>query len=99
MNKVRGYIFSRPFMGERVPQHVQNLVIRDYCERHQLQFLLSATEYAMPNCHLIFEQILSELSDLHGLVAYSCRKAKDAVNIFTNGYVSKTKVCTSQLKA
>ena len=71
MKKVRGYIFSRPFMGERVPQHVQNLVIRDYCERNQLQFLLSATEYAMPNCHLIFEQILSELSDLHGLVAYS----------------------------
>ena len=71
MNKVRGYIFSRPFMGERVPQHVQNLVIRDYCERNQLQFLLSATEHAMPNCHLIFEQILNELSDLQGLVAYS----------------------------
>jgi sporadic carbohydrate cluster protein (TIGR04323 family) len=71
MNKVRGYIFSRPFMGERVPQHVQNLVIRDYCERNQLQFLLSATEYAMPNCHLIFEQILSELSGLQGVVAYS----------------------------
>ena len=71
MKRVRGYIFSRPFMGERVPQHVQNLVIRDYCERNQLQFLLSATEYAMPNCHLIFEQILIELSDLHGIVAYS----------------------------
>ena len=71
MNKVRGYIFSRPFMGERVPQHVQNLVIRDYCEHHRLQFLLSATEYAMPSCHLIFLQILGELSDLHGLVAYS----------------------------
>ena len=71
MNKVRGYIFSRPFMGERVPQHVQNLVIRDYCERNLLQFLLSATEYAMPSCHLIFEQILCEMSDLHGLVAYS----------------------------
>ena len=71
MNKVRGYIFSRPFMGERVPQHVQNLVIRDYCERNRLHFLLSATEYAMPNCHLIFEQILGELSDLQGLVAYS----------------------------
>ena len=25
----------------------------------------------MPGCHLIFEQILDELSDLHGLVAYS----------------------------
>ena len=71
MNKVRGYIFSRPFMGERVPQHVQNLVIRDYCERNRLQFLLSATEYAMPSCHLVFEQILGELSELHGLVAYS----------------------------
>ena len=28
MNKVRGYIFSRSFMGERVPQHVQNIVIK-----------------------------------------------------------------------
>jgi sporadic carbohydrate cluster protein (TIGR04323 family) len=71
MNKVRGYIFSREFMGERVPQHVQNLVIRDYCERNHLQFLLSATEYAMPKSHLIFEQILDELTNIHGLVAYS----------------------------
>jgi sporadic carbohydrate cluster protein (TIGR04323 family) len=71
MNKVRGYIFSRPFMGERVPQHVQNLVIRDYCERNRLQFLLSATEYAMPNCHLILQQVLGELTEIGGLVAYS----------------------------
>lgn len=71
MNMVRGYIFSRPFMGERVPQHVQNLVIRDYCERNSLQFLLSATEYAMPCCHLILEQVLSELPGISGLVAYS----------------------------
>ena len=27
MKKFRGYIFSRPFLGERVPQSVQNLVI------------------------------------------------------------------------
>lgn len=71
MKKVRGYIFSRPFMGERVPQHVQNLVIRDYCERMQLQFLLSATEYAMPDCHLIFEQVLDELTEISGIVVYS----------------------------
>ncbi len=71
MNKVRGYIFSRPFMGERVPQHVQNLVIRDHCERNNLQFLLSATEYAMPGCHLILEQVLCELPEIEGLVAYS----------------------------
>ena len=71
MNKVRGYIFSRSFMGERVPQHVQNLVIRDYCERNRLHFLLSATEYAMTGCHLILEQVLNELAEISGLVAYS----------------------------
>jgi sporadic carbohydrate cluster protein (TIGR04323 family) len=71
INKVRGYIFSRPFMGERVPQHVQNLVIRDYCEQNQLNYLLSATEYAMEGCHLIFEHVLSELDEISGIVAYS----------------------------
>ncbi len=71
MKKVRGYIFSRPFMGERVPQHVQNLVIRDYCERNCLSYLLSAAEYAMEGCHLILEQLLAELPDLDGIAAYS----------------------------
>ncbi|MBU6187344.1 MAG: LIC12192 family sporadic carbohydrate cluster protein [Synechococcales cyanobacterium] len=69
--KVRGYIFSRSFMGERVPQHVQNLVIRDYCNRHNLHYLLSATEYAMKGCHLMLEQVLNELPELDGVVAYS----------------------------
>lgn len=71
MPKVRGYIFSRPFMGERVPQHVQNLVIRDYCDRHNLHYLLSATEYAMTGCHLMLEQVLNELPDIDGIAAYS----------------------------
>jgi sporadic carbohydrate cluster protein (TIGR04323 family) len=80
MNKVRGYIFSRPFMGERVPQHVQNLVIRDYCERNQLQFLLSATEYAMHGSHLIFEQVLNELAEIDGMVAYSLFQLPENAN-------------------
>jgi sporadic carbohydrate cluster protein (TIGR04323 family) len=71
MKKFRGYIFSRPFMGERVPQHVQNMVIRDYCDRNNLQFLLSAAEYAMPESHLIHEQVMDELSEIDGVVAYS----------------------------
>jgi len=78
MNKVRGYIFSRHFMGERVPQHVQNLVIRDYCERHRLLYLLSAAEYAMPDCHLILEQLLGELHELDGIVAYSLFQLPEA---------------------
>ena len=58
-------------MGERVPQHVQNLVIRDYCKKHGLQYLLSATEYAMADSHLILQQVLDELPQLDGIVFYS----------------------------
>ena len=71
MSGVRGYIFSRPFMGERVPQHVQNLVIRDYCKSKSIQYLLSATEYAMAGSHLILQQIMDEIPQLEGIVFYS----------------------------
>ena len=71
MKQVRGYIFSRPFMGERVPQHVQNIVIRDYCKKKGIQYLLSATEYAIAGSHLILQQIMDELPQLEGIVFYS----------------------------
>ena len=69
--RARGYIFSRPFMGERAPQHVQNIVIRDCCERNGLQYLLSATEYAMLDCHLILSQVLDELPSIDAIALYS----------------------------
>ena len=71
MKKLKGYIFSRSFMGERVPQHVQNLVIRDYCNKNNFQYLLSATEYAMEGCHLILEQLIQEISSVDGIALYS----------------------------
>ena len=71
MTKVRGYIFSRPFMGERVPQSVQNLVIRNYCNNEKLTLLLSATEYAMKNSDLMLFKLLNELNKIDGIVAYS----------------------------
>lgn len=71
MNGTRGYVFSRPFMGERAPQHIQNIILRDYCQKHGLRYLLSATEYAMENCYLVLEQVLKELPQLEGIVAYS----------------------------
>ena len=55
MKKVKGYIFSRPFMGERVPQSVQNIVIRDFCNKNNLLYMLSAVEYAMKNSSLILK--------------------------------------------
>ena len=69
--KLRGYIFSRPFLEERVPQHVQNIIIRDYCKRNNFEYLLSATEYAMPNSEIMLRQIVDELNGIDGIVAYS----------------------------
>ena len=71
MKKLRGYIFSRPFMEERVPQHVQNIVIRDYCSKKNIQYLLSSTEYAMENCALMLRQLVKDLPSIDGIVAYS----------------------------
>ena len=67
----RGYISSRPFGGQRVPQHIQNLVIRDYCQRNGLQYLLSATELAMPNSFLMLTQLQDDIEKLDGIVFYS----------------------------
>ena len=69
--RLRGYIFSRPFMEERVPQHVQNIVIRDYCSKKDIQYLLSATEYAMENSSLMLRQLIKDLPLIDGIVAYS----------------------------
>lgn len=67
----RGYIASRPIHGTRVPQHIQNLVIREHAGRHGLRYLLSATEYTMPECFMMLEQVLEELPRLEGIICYS----------------------------
>jgi len=67
----RGYICARMEMGRSTPQHIQQLVIRDYCAKRGMQFLLSATEYCMPGCTLILDAVLAELDTLEGIVMYS----------------------------
>ncbi len=67
----RGYIASRPVRGQLWPQHVQNLVVRDYADRHGLQYLLSATEYAMDGCFMNLETVLNELASIKGFIAFS----------------------------
>ena len=71
MKKIKGYIFSRPFMDERAPQHVQNIVIRDFCKKEKLHYSLSAVEYAMKNSHKTLYQLVNNLKNLDGIVAYS----------------------------
>ena len=71
MNGFQGYVTSRAFQGQRVPQHVQNLVIRDYCQSHGLRYLLSGTEYAIPGSVLMLQQLLDGLERMEGIVFYS----------------------------
>jgi sporadic carbohydrate cluster protein (TIGR04323 family) len=73
----RGYISSRPMGGDRVPQAVQNLMVRDYARRKNLDFLLSATEYAMPGCFMMLEQVLDEMRAIGGAILYSMTQLPD----------------------
>ena len=67
----RGYIFGRPFFGERVPQSVQNLVIRNYCENQNVNFLLSKAEYVIYDSYSILDYIIENLKKVDGVVFYS----------------------------
>lgn len=71
MINLKGYNFSRAFMGERVPQHVQNIVIKDFCQKNNFNFLLSATEYSMKDSFYILNQLVNNLKNTDGIVAYS----------------------------
>ena len=67
----RGYIASRPVRGMTTAQRVQNLVVRDYCARRGFAYLISSTEYAMPGCFMMLENVLAELPKLEGIVCFS----------------------------
>ena len=69
--KLKGYIFSRPFLGERVPQHIQNIVIRDYCKKNNITFLMSATEYAVEGSLYILLELIQNLKNYDGVIFYS----------------------------
>lgn len=71
MNGFQGYVTSRTFQDQRVPQHVQNLVIRDYCQSRNMTYLLSGTEYAIPGSSLMLQKLLDGLESLDGIVLYS----------------------------
>ena len=71
MIKLKGYIFSRPFLGERVPQHIQNIVLKDYCNKKKIDFFMSATEYSSRNSTYILFELLNSLKNCDGILFYS----------------------------
>jgi sporadic carbohydrate cluster protein (TIGR04323 family) len=76
----RGYVFSREIGSQVVPQRVQNLVIRTCAERHELTYLLSATEYYMDDCYMMLKSVLDELEQIEGIIFYSTHQLPSDAN-------------------
>ena len=92
----RGYIFSRKIDGNFIPQRVQNLVIKDFCNRNNFFFKLSATEYKMINSYMMLKSLLKNLKNLDGIVFYSLFMLPDdkidRVNLIQKIFIKKKKI-------
>ena len=86
MKNLKGYIFSRPFLGERVPQHIQNIILREYCKKKNINFKLSATEYQIKNSTHILNELIENIKNYDGLVFYSFLQLPEAKNERLNIY-------------
>lgn len=67
----QGYIGSRYYRGKLIPQRLQNLIIREYCSKHQAEFVLSATEYNIEESFLMLKSLIGYSEKLDGVVFYS----------------------------
>ncbi len=68
---LRGYIVSGNTLNPFIPQRVQNLVIRDYCESNSLDFLLSSTEFSFEGSDQTLKSLLKKDESKDGIVFYS----------------------------
>lgn len=70
--KAKGYISSRTLNNGKVyEQSIQNLVIRNYCDKIKYKFILSGTEYSMKNSFLTLNQIYSDIKEYDAIVFFS----------------------------
>jgi len=69
--RIRGYVSSNSIFNTDVPQQIQNMAIRDYCQRNNLHYLLSATEYAIQDSCFILNGVVTDSRFIDGLAAYS----------------------------
>lgn len=67
----RGYISGHSINGARVPQHIQNVVIRQYCDSMGFQYLLSEVEHIMPCCKMVLHGMATDCESVAGIVLYS----------------------------
>ena len=81
---LKGYIFSRSFMGERVPQGVQNLFLREYCKKNKYNFQLSSVEYRMNGSYIHLNNLVNNLKKYDGILAYSLFQLPNDPDVRTN---------------
>jgi len=67
----KGYVSSRPILDNRVPQHIQNLVIRDYAKKNGIFYKLSAVEYAIEDSFLILKHLVDQIQMYDGIILYT----------------------------
>ena len=82
-------------MGERVPQHIQNIILRNYCANNNHIFFLSASEYTMTNSYNILNQVVEKIDNFDGIIAYSMFQMPEDFNLRTkifNKILSKNKI-------
>ena len=80
--KAKGYISSRSLNnGLNYDQSIQNLVIRNFCERNNYFFLLSSTEYIMKDCYKMLNQVIHDYNDYDCIVFFSYQQLPELEKI------------------
>lgn len=73
MKIFKGYISSRRFAdGSYVSQKIQNIVIRNTCERFNVKFAFHATELIFENWFTMFQDLIEDnFKEIDGIALYS----------------------------
>ena len=86
MKKAQGYISSQPIDGIWVPQHIQNQIIRTWCLKNKLEYILSVAEYTFGECSQL-KNILRTDADF--IVMYTLRQLPVSMDIISEAVLYK----------
>jgi len=79
------YSNLRKFGNIQLTAPIQNLILRDYCNKMNIPFSLPVEEYIFKNCYAELEGILSNLKNVKGIVMCSYEmlpKSEKYLNFF-----------------
>ena len=62
---------SLPVNGTQYPHRVQNLMLREYCDRHHLSYQMSGVELSVPGAHEVLKDIIAQKDQYEGILFFS----------------------------